>query len=240
MLPRALISWSSGKDSAWALQQVHGGGAFDIVGVLTTITQPYGRVSMHGVREAVLLQQVERIGLPLFPVYLPVPCSNQTYQAHMAEVLATCREQDITHVIFGDLFLEDVRAYREAQMREAGMMTVFPLWRRDTAQLAREMLAQGMEATITVVDPTRLGSAFAGRSYDAALLDDLPESVDPCGERGEFHTVVTDGPMFSSSIPVDVGEVVEREGFVFADVVLKAECEVRCAEIHTPRDDGTP
>jgi len=240
MLPRALISWSSGKDSAWALHQIHSGGALDVVGVLTTITQPYGRVSMHGVREAVLLQQVERIGLPLFPVYLPAPCSNETYQARMTDVLATCREQDITHVIFGDLFLEDVRAYREAQMQAVGMTPVFPLWRRDTAQLAREMLAQGMEATITVVDPKRLESAFVGRSYNAAFLDDLPDSVDPCGERGEFHTVVTGGPVFGSSIPVDVGEVVEREGFVFADVVLRAECGVRCAEIHTPRDGGTP
>ena len=220
MPPRALISWSSGKDSAWAFHQVRRDDALDIVGVLTTVTQPYGRVSMHGVRESVLAQQVKRIGLPLFPVYLPAPCSNETYQARMAEVLGALREGGTTHVVFGDLFLEDVRAYREAQMKAAGMTPVFPLWHRDTAQLAREMLAHGLEATITVVDPRQLDPAFAGRSYDATFLDDLPEGVDPCGERGEFHTVVTDGPMFDSPIPVAVGDVVEREEFVFADVVL--------------------
>ncbi len=220
MPPRALISWSSGKDSAWAFHQVRRDDALDIVGVLTTVTQPYGRVSMHGVRESVLAQQVKRIGLPLFPVYLPAPCSNETYQARMAEVLGALGEEGTTHVVFGDLFLEDVRAYREAQMKAVGMTPVFPLWHRDTAQLAREMLAHGLEATITVVDPMQLDPTFAGRSYDATFLDDLPEGVDPCGEQGEFHTVVTDGPMFDSPISVAIGDVVEREGFVFADVVL--------------------
>ncbi len=222
MTPRALISWSSGKDSAWALNDTRNEGAFDIVGVLTTVTQPYGRVSMHGVRESVLAQQVKRIGLPLFPVYLPAPCSNETYQARMAEVLGALREESTTHVVFGDLFLEDVRAYREAQMKAVGMTPVFPLWHRDTAQLAREMLAHGLEATITVVDPMQLDPTFAGQSYDATVLDDRPEGVDPCGERGEFHTVVTDGPMFDSPISVAIGDVVERDGFVFADVVLSA------------------
>ena len=220
MPPRALISWSSGKDSAWAFHQVRRDDALDIVGVLTTVTQPYGRVSMHGVRESVLAQQVKRIGLPLFPVYLPAPCSNETYQARMAEVLGALGEEGTTHVVFGDLFLEDVRAYREAQMKAVGMTPVFPLWHRDTAQLAREMLAHGLEATITVVDPMQLDPTFAGRSYDATFLDDLPEGVDPCGEQGEFHTVVTDGPMFDSPISVAIGDVVEREGFVFADVIL--------------------
>jgi len=240
MSPRALISWSSGKDSAWALNDTRNEGVLDIVGVLTTVTQPYGRVSMHGVRESVLAQQVKRIGLPLFPVYLPAPCSNETYQARMAEVLGARREEGTTHVVFGDLFLEDVRGYREKQMTAAGMTPVFPLWHRDTTQLAREMLAQGLEATVTVVDPRQLDPAFAGRSYDATFLDDLPEGVDPCGERGEFHTVVTDGPMFDSPIPEAVGDVVERDGFVFADVVLSAECGVRCAEKSVPKDRGTP
>ncbi len=240
MPPRALISWSSGKDSAWAFHQVRREDALDIVGVLTTVTQPYGRVSMHGVRESVLAQQVERLGLPLYPVYLPAPCSNDIYETRMAEQLERCREESITHVVFGDLFLEDVRAYREAQIQEAEMTPVFPLWQRDTSLLAREMLAQGLEATITVVDPMQLDPTFAGRSYDPTFLDDLPEGVDPCGERGEFHTVVTNGPMFDSPISVAIGDVVERDGFVFADVVLSAEYGVRSAEDSVPRDRGTP
>lgn len=236
MPPNALISWSSGKDSAWALNEARKESALDIVGVLTTVTQPYGRVSMHGVRESVLAQQVERLSLPLFPVYLPAPCSNETYQERMAEVLNGCREEGITHVVFGDLFLEDVRAYREQQMDDAGMTPVFPLWQRDTDGLAAEMLARGLQATVTVVDPRQLDPAFAGRRYDASFLEDLPEEVDPCGERGEFHTVVTDGPMFDSPVPLHVGQVIERDGFVFADVVLSAECAVQGAKNDVPRD----
>ena len=223
MPPNALISWSSGKDSAWALHESRNEGVLDIVGVLTTITQPYGRVSMHGVRESVLAQQVERLGLPLYQVYLPAPCSNDIYQAQMAEALQRSRDAGITHVVFGDLFLDDVRQYRKTQMLEAGMTPVFPLWQRDTTLLARDMLAQGLEATITVVDPKQLDPAFAGRPYDATFLDARPQGVDPCGERGEFHTVVTAGPMFDSPVPVEAGEVVERDGFVFADVVLSAQ-----------------
>jgi uncharacterized protein (TIGR00290 family) len=191
----------------------------EVVGVLTTLNEGYGRVAMHGVRDSVLDRQIGALGLPALKVMLPNPCPNETYQERMAQACARIKEQGVTHVVFGDLFLEDIRAYREQQLAAVGMTGVFPLWRRDTAALARAMIASGVVAHLVCVDPRRLGREFAGRRFDSQLLSDLPAQVDPCGENGEFHTLVSGGPMFTAPIEVRVGEIVERDGFVFADVV---------------------
>jgi uncharacterized protein (TIGR00290 family) len=217
--PKALVAWSSGKDSAWALHEVRQAGVVDVVGLLTTITSEFGRVSMHAVRERLLDGQAEALGLPCRKVRIPWPCSNEVYEREMADALSEARREGVSHVVFGDLFLQDVRAYREARMTTTGLTPLFPLWGRDTTRLASDMLAGGLRATLTCVDPRRLDRGFAGRPFDGALLAALPSGVDPCGENGEFHTFVSAGPMFSSSIDVSLGEVVDREGFVFADLV---------------------
>ncbi len=217
--PKALVSWSTGKDSAYALEEVRRRGLVDVVGVLTTLTAPFERVSMHGVRETLLDRQVAELRLPCVKVPIPSPCTNEVYEEAMGRALVDAKRAGITHVVFGDLFLEDIRAYREKRLAEVGMEGVFPLWKRDTAALAREMIAQGIRAKLVCVDPRRLDRRFAGRDFDAGLLAELPPSVDPCGENGEFHTFVTAGPMFQRPISVRAGEVVEREGFVFADVL---------------------
>lgn len=217
--PKALLSWSSGKDSAYALAEVRRADDIEIVGLLTTVTATYDRVAMHGVRRALLEAQAEAAGLPLTVIELPAPCSNVQYEAALGTVLARARKQDIVHVVFGDLFLEDIRAYREQQLEAHWMTGVYPLWGRDTGVLAREMVANGLCARLACIDPRHLDRAFAGRVFDTALLDALPANVDPCGERGEFHTFVTHGPMFSHPVEVTAGEVVEREGFVFADLL---------------------
>ena len=217
--PLAFVSWSSGKDSAFALHEARRLGLADVVGLLTTVNEVYNRVAMHGVRDALLDRQVAALGLPCIKIPLPSPCPNAIYEARMAEAIERIKSQGVRHVVFGDLFLEDIRAYREAQLEASAMTGVFPLWRRDTRALATEMIASGMVAHLACVDPKRLDRRFAGRRFDAALLADLPADVDPCGENGEFHTVVTAGPMFRAPIPVAVGEVVERDGFVFADIV---------------------
>jgi uncharacterized protein (TIGR00290 family) len=214
-----LLSWSSGKDSAYALAEARRAGDVEIVGLLTTVTAAYDRVAMHGVRRELLVRQAEATGLPLYAVDLPSPCSNAEYERALAGALARARTDDITHVVFGDLFLEDIRTYREAQLGALGLSCVFPLWGRDTRELAGEMVAQGVRARLSCIDPRHLDRAFAGRTYDTALLGDLPATVDPCGERGEFHTFATHGPMFSRPIEVSVGEIVDRDGFVFADLV---------------------
>jgi len=216
----AFISWSSGKDSAWALHEVRRAGDLEIVGALTTLSQAHGRVAMHGVREALLDAQMERIGLPVRKVWLPSPCPNEVYEREMGAACEALVADGVTHVVFGDLFLEDIRAYRERQLEGTGLTPVFPLWQRDTATLARQMIDGGLEATVTSVDPKQVDRGFAGRAWDAALLDALPEGADPCGENGELHTVVTAGPMFDRPIPHRVGEIVDRDGFVFADVLL--------------------
>ena len=216
---RALVAWSSGKDSAYALHLLRQDGGYEVAGLLTTVTDAYGRVAMHGVREALLDAQAEAAGLPLVKVRIPSPCPNDVYERAMGEAMAAAREQGIGHVVFGDLFLTDIRAYREAQLAKIGITPVFPLWLRDTAALAREMIDAGIQAVLTCVDPRQLDPAFAGRRFDGALLDALPAGVDPCGENGEFHTLVTAGPMFRHPIPARVGEVVTRDGFVFADVL---------------------
>lgn len=212
------MSWSSGKDSAFALHAVRLSGDVDVVGLLTTVTETYERVAMHGVREVLLQAQAERAGLPLIRVPLPTPCSNEVYEERMRSAMDEATQQGVTHVVFGDLYLEDIRRYREDRLAEVDMTPVFPLWGRDTQELAGEMMASGLRAILTCVDPRHLDSAFAGRWFDAGLLEALPSGVDPCGENGEFHTLCVDGPMFSSAIDVAVGDRVTRDGFVFADV----------------------
>jgi len=219
MPPKAFMSWSSGKDSAFAFHETRRLGLADIVGVLTTINEVYDRVAMHGVRSALLDRQIAALGVPAIKVPLPSPCPNEVYEARMAEACAALQARGVAHMVFGDLFLEDIRAYREEKLKAAGMTGIFPLWRRETRALAYEMIASGLDARLVCVDPRQIDAGFAGRRFDNALLDDLPERVDPCGENGEFHTVVTAGPMFSAPIPVSLGEVVERDGFVFADVI---------------------
>lgn len=217
--PKALVAWSSGKDSAWALHEVRRAGELEVVGLLTTVTSEFGRVSMHAVREELLDRQAAALGLPCHKVRIPWPCPNERYEQEMARALDEARARGVTRVVFGDLYLADVRAYREEKLAGTGIAPVFPLWGRDTAGLARQMLEGGLRATLTCVDPRRLDRGLAGRPFDARLLAELPAGVDPCGENGEFHTFVHAGPSFAAPLSVEVGEVVEREGFVFADVL---------------------
>ena len=217
--PKALIAWSSGKDSAWALHEARASGEFDVVGALTTVTDSFARVSMHGVREELLRAQLAAAGLPAIAVRIPYPCPNGVYEREMAKAVAAAKTRGVTHIIFGDLFLEDIRAYRVAKLAGSGIEAVFPLWLKPTAPLARAMLDGGIEAHLAVVDLKKLPAAFAGRRYDAALLADLPAGIDPCGENGEFHTFVSAGPMLSRRISVKVGETVTRDGFAFADLL---------------------
>lgn len=220
--PRALLSWSSGKDAAWALHALRQAGEVEIVGLLTTINRSFDRVAMHAVRESLLEAQAEAAGLPLWKVEIPWPCPNEAYEAAMAAACARAVAEGIEAIAFGDLFLEDVRDYRIQKLAGTGLRPLFPLWGRPTDQLATEMIAGGLKATLTCVDPKVLDPSFAGRDFDATLLADLPAGVDPCGERGEFHSFAWDGPMFRHPLPIRRGEVVEREGFVFADLLPEA------------------
>lgn len=222
MKPRALLAWSSGKDSAWSLHVLRQRGEVDVVGLLTTINEVHDRVAMHAVRRDLLEAQAAAAGLPLWPVFIPSPCSNEQYEAAMGAAVARARDEGITRVAFGDLFLEDIRAYRERQLAGTGLDPLFPLWQIPTRDLARQMLAGGVRAHLTCVDPKRLPKTFAGRTWDATLIAELPGEVDPCGENGEFHTFVSAGPMFAAPLEVRVGQVVERDGFVFADVLTSA------------------
>ena len=217
--PKALLAWSSGKDSAWALHVLRARGEYDVVGLLTTVTETYARVSMHGVRETLLEAQAAAVGMPLRRVSIPSPCSNDEYEAAMRDAMETAKAEGITHVAFGDLFLEDLRAYRKAQLAQVDMTALFPVWEPDTVTLAREMVEAGVRAYLTCVDPRVMPRAFAGRMFDATLLADLPEGIDPCGENGEFHSFAFDGPAFTHPVPVHVGETVERDGFVFTDLL---------------------
>lgn len=217
---RALIAWSGGKDSAWALHQVqrqyrH----LEPVGLLTTFNAAFDRVAMHAVRRALIERQAEAAGLPLWPVLLPWPCPNEAYEAAMAEAIDRARGEGIEVMIFGDLFLRDIRSYRERQLHGTGIEPVFPLWDLPTAELAMEMITSGLQAVLTCVDPTKIAEGFAGRDFDRRLLVELPASADPCGENGEFHTFVHAGPMFRTPIPCLRGKVVKRDGFVFADLL---------------------
>ncbi len=193
-------------------------GRWPVGGLLTTTNEVAGRVSMHAVRRDLLRRQARAVDLPLIEVPLPFPCSNTDYEGRMAQAVRRAVAEGFTHVAFGDLFLEDVRQYRETRLAGSGLDPIFPLWRRPTAALSRRIVAEGLRAKLTCVDPRHLDRAFAGMDYDAALLDRLPDDVDPCGERGEFHTFAYDGPMFGTAIDVTVGEIVERDGFVFADL----------------------
>jgi uncharacterized protein (TIGR00290 family) len=217
--PLAWMSWSSGKDSARALHEVRTAGSVEVVGLLTTVNSTADRVAMHGVRRALLEAQAAAVGLPLQVVELPWPCPDGIYEERMTAALDQGRQVGIGAVVFGDLYLEDVRAYREQALEGTGVMPVFPLWGRPTDELAGELLSLGFRAIVTCVDLAQAPGELAGRWYDEALLADLPAGADPCGENGEFHTVVVDGPGFSHPIEVERGVVVEREGFVFADVI---------------------
>jgi uncharacterized protein (TIGR00290 family) len=217
--PKAFLSWSSGKDAAFALHEARRLATADVVGVLTTIEEATGRVQMHGVRGAMLDRQIAALGLPAVKVMLPSPCPNVVYEARMGEAFRKLEAEGIRHIVYGDLFIEDIRAYRLKQMEAAGLEAIFPLWGRDTGDLAGAMIASGLEARIACIDTRRLDRSFAGRSYDADFLRDLPPGIDPCGENGEFHTVVTAGPIFAAPIATSVGETVERNGFAFADVI---------------------
>lgn len=220
MKKKALVSWSSGKDSAWVLHRLRQSGEYEIAGLLTTMNAAFDRVAMHGTRRALLEAQADAVGLPLRAVPLPWPCSNEQYEAAMREVCAQAVADGIEAIAFGDLFLEDVRRYREEKLAGTGLTPVFPLWGFPTRALVREMIASGLRARIVCVDPKKLPREFAGRDLDESALNAMPAEVDPCAERGEFHTVAYAGPMFRRAIPVESGEVVERGGFVFADVMV--------------------
>jgi uncharacterized protein (TIGR00290 family) len=217
-MKKTLISWSSGKDSAWTLHLLQQSGEYEIAGLLTTMNAEFDRVAMHGTRRELVEAQAEAAGLPLRTIPLPWPCSNEQYEAAMRDACAQAVADGIEVMGFGDLFLEDVRKYREDKLAGSGLTPVFPLWGKPTRELVREMLAAGVKARIVCVDPKQLSREFAGRDLDEALLDAMPEGVDPCAERGEFHTVAYAGPMFRRAIPIESGEVVVRDGFVFADV----------------------
>jgi uncharacterized protein (TIGR00290 family) len=217
-----LLAWSGGKDSALALDALRADASVRVEALVTTVTADYERISMHGVRRTLLAAQAESVGLPLIEARIPVRASNDAYEAAFAAALAPARARGVTRVAYGDLFLHDVRDYRVRQLGELGMSTLFPLWLRDTTVLARDFVARGFEAVLVCVDPAKLDPSFAGRSFDAALLRDLPSAVDPCGENGEFHTFVCNGPGFAHRVPIAVGPVVRRDGFVFCDLVSPA------------------
>jgi uncharacterized protein (TIGR00290 family) len=218
-LRKVLLSWSSGKDSAWTLHLLRQQPETQVVALFTTFNSAADRVAMHAVRHTLVEAQAERVGLPLWAVGLPWPCSNLDYEERMRAVCQRAVAEGITAVAFGDLFLQDIRDYRIKQLEGTGLEPLFPVWKIPTEQLGRAMIAAGVKAKITCVDPSKLAKSFAGRDYDLSLLDALPAEIDPCGENGEFHTFVSDSPAFSSPIKVRSGEIVERGGFVFADVL---------------------
>lgn len=220
--PKLLLSWSSGKDSAWTLHRLRQSDAYDIVGLVTTVNQEYERVAMHGVRQSLLEQQATAVGLPVWHVALPHPCTNDEYERRMRALIARAREAGVSHMAFGDLFLEDIRTYRERQLQGTGLTPVFPLWGTNTRALAYEMIEGGLRAVLTCVDPKRLPADLAGSQFDTTLLAHLPSDVDPCGENGEFHTFCHAGPMFDKRIDVDIGATVVRDGFVFCDLAPAA------------------
>jgi uncharacterized protein (TIGR00290 family) len=221
--PKAWLAWSTGKDSAWALHTVRKTREVNVVALLTTINRDHARVAMHAVRESLVKMQASAAGLPLVKVPIPAHCNNEDYEQAMTSAMEHARAEGVFHIVFGDLFLEDIRAYREKNLAACGMKAVFPLWRKDTRLLANEMIRDGLSAYITCVDPAKLDRTFAGRLFDAKLLGELPREVDPCGENGEFHSFACAGPMFRRRVPVKVGEIVERDGFVFADLLPQAQ-----------------
>jgi uncharacterized protein (TIGR00290 family) len=225
---RTLLSWSSGKDSAWSLHVMRQSGRYDVTGLLTTITRDYDRVAMHGVRRELVEEQARAAGVALWPVEIPAACTNAEYEDAMREAMQRACAEGIECIAFGDLFLRDIREYREQKLAGSGVAPIFPLWEIPTDALAREMIAAGLRARLTCIDPRVMPRAFAGADFDTEFLDALPKNVDPCGERGEFHTFAYAGPMFGRSIEIVVGDTVDRDGFVFTDVQPFRE--------RTPRD----
>lgn len=217
---KTLVSWSSGKDSAWALHRLRTDDRFEVIGLVTTVNSRYKRVAMHGVRRELLHRQAEAAALPLLEVPIPSPCTNEEYESAMMAQLRAAVEAGAEAIAFGDLFLEDIRRYREAMLQALPIQPLFPLWGVDTSLLANEMIAAGLRARITCLDPRSVPRELAGAEFDAELMSILPPDVDRCGERGEFHTFAYEGPMFEASIPIEQGEVVERDGFVFADLLI--------------------
>lgn len=218
MKPKTLLSWSSGKDSAWSLHVLRQQGKYEIAGLITTINSAFDRVAMHSSRRTLVEMQAGAAGLPLIQVPLPWPCSNADYECAMKKVCDQAVANDVKGIAFGDLFLQDIRAYRERQLKDTGLEPLFPLWQIPTDALAREMIRGGLRAKLVCIDPKKLAPEFAGREFDEQLLRDFPPGIDPCGENGEFHSFVYAGPMFSSEIPVAVGERVQRDGFWYADL----------------------
>jgi len=214
-----LLSWSSGKDSAWSLHLLRQQGEYEIVGLLTTFNRVADRVAMHGVRRNLVRAQADAASIPLWEVDLPWPCANEDYERAMNETSRQAIASGIECVAFGDLFLTDIRAYREKQMRDTGLEPIFPVWGIPTRTLAEEMISSGLHAKLTSIDTKQLSREFAGREFDRQLLSELPGSADPCGENGEFHSFVYAGPMFRRAIPVVLGEIVEREQFAYADLL---------------------
>jgi len=215
---RIALSWSSGKDSAWSLHLLRQNPDVEVVALITTLNEQFDRVAMHAVRRELVEAQAASAGLPLWPVPLPWPCSNEQYESRMLEVCRRAVKEGIQAIAFGDLFLRDIRAYREKQLSGTGLDPIFPVWELPTRDLAMRMIQAGLRARITCVDPKSLSPSFAGREFDSALLGDLPASADPCGENGEFHSFVYDGPMFQTPIAIRTGGIIERDGFVFADL----------------------
>ena len=216
---KTLLSWSTGKDSAWALHVLRQTPGLEIVGLLSSINEEADRVSRHGVRRSLAKAQAKAAGLPLHIISLPSPCSNEVYEERMSAFVAKARAAGVEAMAFGDLFLEDIRAYREERLRGSGITPLFPLWERNTRQLARDMISSGLRARVVSLNPRAIARDLIGREFDADLLDDLPSTADPCGENGEFHTFAYAGPMFDAPIDVTTGAIVERDGFVFADLV---------------------
>ncbi|ORU90953.1 MAG: ATP-binding protein [Cycloclasticus sp. symbiont of Poecilosclerida sp. N] len=220
---KTLLSWSSGKDSAWTLYQLQQDDDVELLGLVTTVNETHQRVAMHAVRVELLKQQAKAVNLPLHIINIPHPCSNEIYNQAMADFFASIDGQGVTHMAFGDLYLEDIRQYRVDNLKRTGLEPLFPLWLKPTAQLAKDMLAAGLKTRITCVDPKQLSANFCGREFNQHFLKDLPAGVDPCGENGEFHSFAYAGPMFEHEINIISGEVVERDGFVFADLMLGKE-----------------
>jgi uncharacterized protein (TIGR00290 family) len=216
---KVLISWSSGKDSAYALHHVLQTNQYEVVGLLSTLTEEYDRVSMHSTRHELLKKQAERLGLSLYPVFIPSVCSNTLYEERMENALYQATKNGITHIVFGDLFLEEIKKYRESKLETTNIIPLFPLWGKNTLNLAKEMINAGIKAVVTCIDPKKLDSSFVGRQFDEQLLNDFPKGIDPCGENGEFHTFVYDAPIFNQPIPISLGKIVERSGFIFRDVM---------------------
>lgn len=218
-MKKTLLSWSSGKDSAWALHVLRQQTDIDVVGLFSTVNEKFERVAMHAVRNELVQQQAQSAGLPIQLLPIPYPCSNGDYEQVMADFIAQVKQQGIEYIAFGDLYLEDIRQYREEKLTGTGITPLFPLWGKDTKDLSREMVNTGLRAVVTCIDPIAMPETFAGKEYNSSFLQQLPAEVDPCGENGEFHSFAFDGPMFEKPITISVAETVSRDGFIFTDLL---------------------